>query len=184
MAPFFDSRGCLPPPILAGCFRLPLPPAEKRIYRTRDININSNLRTCRCRCLDARSWREITTLEAPHETIAPAAVVLARMALSAHKGRPPWPPDPCTAFSVYQQHQEPSSEEQQQAQRSSRTTRSWFGTMEYPECHICKMIFNGELQFLDHLKGKRHRKHLKKAHRRQMELKLTVEPDDKAPPAG
>ena len=95
---------------------------------------------------------------------------------------PPGPPDPCTAFSVYQQHQEPSSEEQQQAQRSSRTTRSWFGTMEYPECHICKMIFNGELQFLDHLKGKRHRKHLKKAHRRQMELKLTVEPDDKAPP--
>ena len=55
MAGFFNSRGCLPPPILAGCFRLPLPPAEKRIYRTRDININSNLRTCRCRCLDARS---------------------------------------------------------------------------------------------------------------------------------
>ena len=54
--------------------------------------------------------------------------------------------------------------------------------MEYPECHICRMIFNGEQQLLDHLKGKRHRKHLKKALRRQMELKLTVEPDDKAPP--
>ena len=95
---------------------------------------------------------------------------------------PPGPPDPCTAFSVYQQHQGPSSEEQQQAQRSSRTTRSWFGTMEYPVCHICRLMLNGERQYLDHLEGRLHRRNRKKAKRGQMELKLTVEPDDKAPP--
>ena len=97
---------------------------------------------------------------------------------------PPGPPDPCTAFSVYQQHQGPSSEEQQQAQRSSRTTRSWFGTMEYPVCHICRLMLNGERQYLDHLEGRLHRRNRKKAKRGQMELKLTVEPDDKAPPKG
>ena len=54
--------------------------------------------------------------------------------------------------------------------------------MEYPPCHICKMIFNGERQYSDHLTGRRHRKNLKKANRRQMQLKLSFEPDDKAPP--
>ena len=43
------------------------------------------------------------------------------------------------------------------------------------------MILNGETQWLDHLKGKRHRRKLKKARRQQMELKLIREPDDKAP---
>ena len=56
--------------------------------------------------------------------------------------------------------------------------------MEYPPCHICKMIFNGERQYSDHLAGKRHRTNLKKANRRQMQLKLSFEPDDKAPPSG
>ena len=56
--------------------------------------------------------------------------------------------------------------------------------MEYPPCHICKMIFNGERQYSDHLAGKRHRTNLKKAKRRQMQLKLSFEPDDKAPPSG
>ena len=76
------------------------------------------------------------------------------------------------------------SEINSQVASLAHLTTSWFGTMEYPECHICKMLFNGELQFSDHLKGRRHRKNLKKARRRQMELKLTVEPDDKGPPQG
>ena len=49
-------------------------------------------------------------------------------------------------------------------------------------CHVCRLMLNGPQQCLDHLQGKLHRRNLKKAHRRQMELKLTDEPDDKAPP--
>ena len=49
-------------------------------------------------------------------------------------------------------------------------------------CHVCRLMLNGPQQFLDHLQGKLHRTNLKKAHRRQMELKLDIEPDDKAPP--
>ena len=43
-------------------------------------------------------------------------------------------------------------------------------------------MLNGERQYLDHLEGRLHRRNRKKAKRGQMELKLTVEPDDKAPP--
>ena len=58
---------------------------------------------------------------------------------------------------------------------------SHFGTMEEPVCLICRMLFNGPLQYSDHLKGKRHRKILKKAHRRQMELKGGFDPDPTVP---
>ena len=51
---------------------------------------------------------------------------------------------------------------------------------EYPVCHVCRLMLNGPQQFLDHLQGKLHRTNLKKARRRQMELKLDIEPDDKA----